>query len=76
MVRELKKKMELNEKLNQAGQYSASLTELASLKDPIDTFFDEVMIMTDEKNIRNNRLAILRQIQHLFSQVADLSQLG
>lgn len=55
------------------GQYNQALSELAALKKPIDRFFDEVMVMVDDKAIRDNRLSLLSALHHLFTQVADIS---
>ncbi|HRF88541.1 MAG TPA: DALR anticodon-binding domain-containing protein, partial [Pseudomonadales bacterium] len=55
--------------------YSGTLSALASLREPVDTFFDGVMVMADDAALRNNRLALLAQLRALFLQVADISQL-
>ncbi|OGT66000.1 MAG: glycine--tRNA ligase subunit beta [Gammaproteobacteria bacterium RIFCSPHIGHO2_12_FULL_45_9] len=59
-----------------AGHYTEALTHLALLKPTVDAFFDEVMVMVEDPQIRNNRLALLADLQHLFMQVADLSELN
>ncbi len=46
-----------------------------TLKEPVDSFFDQVMIMVDDKKVRDNRLALLAGLHHLFTQVADISLL-
>ena len=56
--------------------YYAVLEQLATLRDPVDQFFEEVMVMTDNQQVRNNRLALLHRLQQLFMQVADISQLA
>jgi glycyl-tRNA synthetase beta chain len=76
LIAALQEKIKTNKELNSKGNYSASLTELANLKQPIDDFFEHVMIMTDDEKLRKNRLAIVQQIHQLFSQVADISQLS
>ncbi len=55
--------------------YVKVLTELATLKDPIDDFFDNVMVVVDDKNLRQNRLALLARLRNLFIKVADISLL-
>lgn len=55
--------------------YQAALSKLASLREPVDSFFDHVMVMADDDDLRNNRLALLRSLQMLFLRVADLSRL-
>jgi len=57
------------------GQYTESLQKLATLRDPVDQFFDDVMVMCDDDNLRQNRLALLSSLSGLFLQVADLSRL-
>jgi glycyl-tRNA synthetase beta chain len=58
-----------------AGDYQGTLKALANLREPVDTFFDEVMVMTDDETIKANRLSLLTRLQHLFLQVADISHL-
>jgi len=55
--------------------YESALSKLAGLREAVDTFFDDVMVMVDDENIRDNRLALLNQLRGLFLQVADLSYL-
>ncbi|WP_439258075.1 glycine--tRNA ligase subunit beta [Lonepinella sp. BR2271] len=57
------------------GDYSAVLDELANLRQPVDNFFDNVMVNADDQKLRQNRLAILKALQDLFLQVADISVL-
>ncbi len=56
--------------------YKKALSSLACLKDPIDQFFDDVMVMDKDENKRNNRLALLATLRKLFSQTADISLLS
>lgn len=58
-----------------ARDYTATLASLADLREPVDAFFDQVMVMAEDEKLRNNRLALLAQLQALFLQVADISQL-
>lgn len=55
--------------------YTEAFTLLASLKEPVDTFFNDVMIMVDDAAIRKNRLAILNTLKGLLTSVAELSEL-
>ncbi|MBF0282676.1 MAG: glycine--tRNA ligase subunit beta [Zetaproteobacteria bacterium] len=55
---------------------AAQLTLLASLREPVDAFFDGVMVMADDLALRENRLAILARLRVLFLRLADLSCLG
>ncbi len=56
--------------------YTQTLKTLASLRAAIDTFFDDVMVLTDDMAVRQNRLALLKQLQTLFLHVADISYLA
>jgi glycyl-tRNA synthetase beta chain len=58
-----------------AGDYSAGLQKLAALRGPVDEFFDQVMVMSDNAKQQANRLALLKQVQDLFLRVADISLL-
>ena len=55
--------------------YGASMRRLAELRVPVDAFFDDVMVMTDDEAQRNNRLALLSELRTLFLDVADISRL-
>lgn len=57
------------------GNYKEALTTLAALKPAIDTFFDKIMVMVEDKKIRNNRLALLHDLHALFILIADISLL-
>ena len=59
-----------------ARDYTSTLTALAELRAPIDLFFDDVMVMTDDDATRNNRLALLAELRALFLDVADISRLA
>ncbi len=58
------------------ANYAQALQELAHLKTAVDTFFEEVMIMAEDLNIRFNRLALLKKLHDLFSQIAEVSELS
>ncbi|EKK5569849.1 glycine--tRNA ligase subunit beta [Morganella morganii] len=57
------------------GKYQEALTELASLREAVDAFFDSVMVMDKDDNIRCNRLTLLNELRNLFLGVADISLL-
>ena len=57
------------------GDYTQGLCRLAALREPVDRFFDNVMVMVEDAGLRANRLALLQQLQGLFLRVADLSRL-
>lgn len=61
--------------LCQAGQYTEGLIALADLRQPVDDFFDHVMVMTEDTSRRENRLLLLKQLRALFLQVADIALL-
>jgi glycyl-tRNA synthetase beta chain len=56
-------------------RYTEALTDMIRLKEPIDLFFDEVMVMTDDMDVQNNRLSMLTTIARLFLQVGDISKM-
>jgi len=55
---------------------SAQLDVLAGLREPVDAFFDGVMVMADDDAIKNNRLALLARLRGLFLRLADVSKLA
>jgi glycyl-tRNA synthetase beta chain len=58
------------------ADYGGSLRELASLKEPVDTFFTDVMVMVEDPKLRANRIALLRELHGLMNRVADISKLA
>ncbi|VAW53028.1 Glycyl-tRNA synthetase beta chain [hydrothermal vent metagenome] len=58
-----------------SGEYEKALSHLSSLRDPVDAFFDSVMVMADDEAIKNNRIALLNTMNQLFLRAADLSRL-
>jgi glycyl-tRNA synthetase beta chain len=57
------------------SQYAATLDLLAGLRPSVDQFFDAVMVLAEEPVLRQNRLALLAQLQEVFLRIADFSQL-
>ncbi|WNJ79631.1 glycine--tRNA ligase subunit beta [Cedecea neteri] len=57
------------------GRYQEALEELANLREPVDEFFDKVMVNAEDKDLRINRLTLLTKLRELFLQVADISLL-
>lgn len=57
------------------GAYTEGLQSLASLKEVIDRFFDEVLVMAEEESVRTNRIALLHNLRNLFLHTADISHL-
>jgi glycyl-tRNA synthetase beta chain len=62
--------------LSDNQDYTEALRTLAGVRSAVDTFFDEVMVMVDEPVLRNNRLALLAQLEGLMNRVADISKLA
>jgi len=55
--------------------YNTLLKNLSSLREPVDRFFEEVMVVSEEPALRENRLSLLKRLRDLFLNVADISQL-
>jgi glycyl-tRNA synthetase beta chain len=55
--------------------YSSAMSLTASLRDDVDAFFEQVMVMAEDETLRNNRLALLRQVNTLCCETAELSLL-
>ncbi|MEN8250881.1 MAG: DALR anticodon-binding domain-containing protein, partial [Bacteroidota bacterium] len=62
-------------KLVKDRDYTGSLMILASLKEPVDEFFNAVLVMDNNPAVRDNRLAILSELRELFLLTADFSHL-
>jgi len=59
-----------------AGDFAGYLKAFASLKSPVDSFFDAVMVMTDDKKLRENRLALLTDMRKAMNRFSDISKLA
>ncbi|MGG6416022.1 glycine--tRNA ligase subunit beta [Vibrio cholerae] len=57
------------------GNYQEALSKLAGLREPVDAFFDNVMVMADDEALKKNRLTLLNKLRNLFLQIADISLL-
>jgi glycyl-tRNA synthetase beta chain len=75
LAKQLSERSEIVDVLYKNSNYEKALSELSTLKEPIDQFFDSVMIMVDDENKKQNRLALLASIRSLFTKVADISLL-
>ncbi|QJD60903.1 glycine--tRNA ligase subunit beta [Pseudomonas sp. gcc21] len=64
------------EPLARDRQYTGSLESLAALREPVDAFFDQVLVNAEEPAIKANRYALLARLRGLFLGVADISLLG
>jgi glycyl-tRNA synthetase beta chain len=60
----------------EARQYSETLARLAALREPVDAFFEAVMVNAEDASVRANRYALLARLRGLFLGVADISMLG
>jgi glycyl-tRNA synthetase beta chain len=58
------------------GDFTTTLTKLAKLRAEVDQFFDQVMVMDDNLQLRNNRIALLSKLHQMMNQVADISKLA
>ncbi|XLZ69661.1 glycine--tRNA ligase subunit beta [Massilia sp. SR12] len=58
------------------GDFSATLKTLAQLKEEVDAFFNDVMVMAEDIALRNNRLALLSSLHGMMNRVADISKLA
>ncbi|MEK7243194.1 MAG: DALR anticodon-binding domain-containing protein [Thermodesulfobacteriota bacterium] len=57
------------------GDYAAVLFDLARLREPVDAFFEAVLVMAEDEKVRFNRLSLLEEISTLFHDVADFSRI-
>jgi glycyl-tRNA synthetase beta chain len=53
-------------------EYEKALKLMITLKEPIDDFFDSIMVMVEDEDIRNNRLGLLKSIGNMMNRIADL----
>jgi glycyl-tRNA synthetase beta chain len=59
-----------------ARDYQPAMGVILKMKEPVDRFFDEVMVMADDEQLRNNRLSLLTAISHLFLRIGDFSKMS
>ncbi len=59
-----------------SGSWLDALTEIATLRGPVDAFFDRVMVMAEDQRVRTNRLALLTAIARMFGKIADFSKIA
>jgi len=72
VYREIKEKAGL---LIENGDYLTGLQEIARLRQPVDSFFDAVLVMAENEQVRENRLSLLQAISSIFRQIADFSRI-
>jgi glycyl-tRNA synthetase beta chain len=58
------------------SDFTGTLISLAKLREPVDAFFNDVMVMAEDKNLRNNRIALLSELHGMLNRVADISKLA
>jgi glycyl-tRNA synthetase beta chain len=63
------------EELRQKHDYEPALVEISKLRPAVDTFFDKVMVMVEDEQVRANRLALLATLLKEFSTIADFSEI-
>ncbi|MBN2654413.1 MAG: glycine--tRNA ligase subunit beta [Nitrospirae bacterium] len=73
---ELSKAAPLVEQHIAANNYSAAIETLFSLREPVNSFFDKVLVMDKDEAVKNNRLALLKSIQKVYMEIADFSKLA
>jgi len=74
-----KKYLEIRDKVHELmtlKKYLDALQLIATIRETVDTFFDSVMVMAEDKNVRQNRLALLGAIASLFTNFADFSKIS
>jgi glycyl-tRNA synthetase beta chain len=64
------------DRLLSENKFDEALSTMATLREPVDAFFEGVMVMADNQGLRRNRLAILARIAALFETIADFSKLS
>ena len=61
---------------SRAGRYREALEAIATLRPRVDRFFDDVLVMAEEEDLRRNRLALLARLLKEFSTIADFSEIA
>ena len=64
------------EKLTEQGEYGKALSKLLELKEYVDKFFDNVMVMVKDEKIKTNRLSLLKKINDLFRKISDFTKIN
>ena len=58
------------------NDYAGTLKLLSQMRQPVDIFFNDVLVMAEDPKLRNNRIALLRDLHRLMNMVADISKLA
>ena len=66
----------LSKNLSENNNYKETIKSLINLKESIDSFFDNVMVNVEDKEVKSSRLALIRRVRKLFLSVADISHLS
>jgi glycyl-tRNA synthetase beta chain len=61
--------------LSASRQYEPALLEISRLRPAVDAFFDKVMVMVDDEELRSHRLGLLQTLVNEFSSIADFSEI-
>jgi glycyl-tRNA synthetase beta chain len=75
LIRYLEQSGKKAEQHRKKKEYLEALQLLSTARDPVDKFFDKVMVMVEDHQVRANRLALLRTLLHEFSTIADFSEI-
>ena len=67
--------IETSDGITKDSDYLKALSSIKTLKQPIDNFFDSVLVMEKDERIRNNRLALLNEVKELFFKISDFSKI-
>ena len=59
-----------------SGDLDAAIAQLAKLREPIDRFFDDVLVMDEDLSVRNNRLRLLNKFEQAFAGIANIGALA
>src|SRR3990172_1293134 len=59
-----------------SGDYYVALKNISKIKDKVDKFFEDVMVMVDDTELKKNRLNLLNNVVGLFSRIADFSKIS
>ncbi len=65
----------LNESEDMENAYTTATARVVNLRPTVDIFFDDVLVMDEDDDVRNNRLALLARVGALFAPVADFSKI-
>ena len=63
------------ERRRASGEYRSALEAISTLRPAVDRFFDRVLVMVEDREVRQNRLRLLKKLDELFSGIADLSEI-